>query len=438
MKRIKYLIIFGICFLLLSSNAYAASVSISGAGSVTKGNSVTVTATVSSESPLVSIEGTLMCKGAGVSNGLNMAYDDSSNALYSKSYSVTIKPTEAGTVSCSVTGARITNMSSDSWQNLSDRSLSISVNNPATIKPKNYSSNNNLKSLSVEGYDLNKTFSKDTLEYELEVPNGTEKVNIKGELEDKTAEVKGFGEVEVSEGTNKLEVKVTAENGNEKTYIINVTVKELDPIEVTVGKEKYVIIRKEGIIDPPENYEKATIKIKEQDVLCYKNKKTKNILIGLKDSKGNSKYFSYNEKTNTFAEYNGYKIGGLNLNIINMPNKLIPNGYSKVSFKYDDNKLEGYQYINNHVTYAADETVRGNDFYLIYAVNEVTGKKGIYVYDKLENTIQRYDDSISKSYKEKADKYMLYLLISLVVLAITIISFTLVLIKKSKHKTKFA
>lgn len=428
MKRIKYLIIFGICFLLLSSNAYAASVSIKGAGSVTKGNSVTVTATVSSESPLVSIEGTLMCKGAGVSNGLNMAYDDSSNALYSKSYSVTVRPTETGSISCYVTGARITNMSSDSWINLSDKSMSISVSAPAAIKPKTYSSNNNLKSLSVEGYSLNKNFSKDTLEYSLEVPNGTEKVNIKAELEDKTAEVKGLGEIKVSEGSNKLEVKVTAENGNVKTYIINVTVKELDPIEVTVGKDKYVIVRKEGIIDPPENYEKSTIKIKDQEVLCYKNNKTKNILIGLKDSEGNAKYFSYNEKTNTFTEYNGYKIGGLYLDILNMPKDKLPSGYSKVSFKYDDNKLEGYQKIDSS----------NSDFYLIYAMNEVTGKKNVYVFDKLENTIQRYDDSLIKNYKEKADNYFLYLLISLVVLAVTIIIFSILLMKKKKHKTKYA
>lgn len=428
MKRIKYLIIFGICFLLLSSNAYAASVSIKGAGSVTKGNSVTVTATVSSESPLVSIEGTLMCKGAGVSNGLNMQYDDSSNQLYSKSYSVTVKPTETGSISCYTTGVRITNMSSDSWQSLSDKSMSISVSAPAAIKPKTYSSNNNLKSLSVEGYSLNKSFSKDTLEYELEVPNGIEKVNIKAELEDKTAEVKGLGEIKVSEGSNKLEIKVTAENGNVKTYIINVTVKELDPIEVTVGKDKYVIVRKEGIIDPPENYEKSTIKIKDQDVLCYKNNKTKNILIGLKDSKGTAKYFSYNEKNNTFTEYNGYKIGGLYLDILNMPKDKLPNGYSKVSFKYDDNKLEGYQKINSS----------NNDFYLIYALNEVTGMKNLYVYDKKENTIQRYDDSIIKSYKEKADNYFLYLLISLAVLAVTIITFSILLMKKKKHKSKYA
>ena len=91
---------------------------------------------------------------------------------------------------------------------------------------------------------------------------------------------------------------MTAENGNVNTYTINVTVKELDPIEVEVSGKKYNIIRKEGIIEAPYNYEKSSIKIGDEDVLCYKNIVTGNILIGLKDSEGNGKYYSYDEKSN--------------------------------------------------------------------------------------------------------------------------------------------
>ena len=85
MKK-KYIIVSLISFILFSSVVNAASVSIKASNtSITRGNSVTVTATVSSDSPLVSIEGTLMCKGAGVSSGVDMAFDDSSNSVYSKS-----------------------------------------------------------------------------------------------------------------------------------------------------------------------------------------------------------------------------------------------------------------------------------------------------------------------------------------------------------------
>ena len=329
MRKIKFILITIISFVLFSSEVEAASVSIkSNYTSITKGNSVKVTATVSSDSPIVSIEGTLMCKGAGVSTGVNMEFDDVSNSVYTKSYSTTVKGNSTGTITCSVTGARLTNMSSDSWQNISDRSISITVKEPVYIPPKTYSSNNNLKSLGVEGYTISPEFSNDTKEYSVEVPNGTEKVVINATKEDNTASVSGTGDVSVNEGANRIEIKVTAENGNEKIYVINVTVKELDPIEVTVNERKYTIIRKEGVIEAPLNYEKSSIKIGNDDVLCYKNMVTNNILIALKDEDGNSKYYSYNEETNEYSLYNGYKIGNVNLSILSMPSSELTQGYS--------------------------------------------------------------------------------------------------------------
>lgn len=430
MKK-KYIIISLIGFMLFSGTVDAASVSIKASStSVTRGNSVTVSATVSSDSPLVSIEGTLMCKGAGVSSGVDMAFDDSSNSIYSKSYTTTIKPSSSGTISCSVTSSRITNMASDGWQNLGDKTITIKVSEPVYIPPKTYSSNNYLKSLEIEGYTID--FNKDTTEYSIEVPNGTDKVNIKASVEDDTAKISGSGEIAVSEGANKLEVKVTAENGNEKVYIINVVVKELDPIEVTIDKRKYTIIRKEGIIENiPENYEKSSIKIGEDDILCYKNVKTKNILIGLKNEKGEAKFYSYDEKTKKYTLYNGYKIGGLYLNIISMPKDKIPSGYSKVSFEYENNKIDGYQLVNKSDTF-------DSDFYLVYAVNENTGETNTYVYDKLDGTIQRFNTNMILSYKKKADNYLLFFLITLVVLAATIITFSIILMKKKKRNIKTA
>ena len=451
MKYIKYLLFVLFSFVVFSSGVEAASVSIkSNYSSITKGGSVKVTATVSSDSPMVSIEGTLMCKGAGASSGVSMEFDDVSNSLYSKSYSVTVKGTSTGTIKCSVSGARITSMASDSWQNISDKSISITVKEPEYIPPKtysnddydyeedNYNSNNNLKDLNIEDYSISPEFSKNVKEYSVEVPNGTEKVVINATKEDNTASVKGDGEISVNEGVNKIEIKVTAENGNVNVYVINVTVKELDPINVKVGDKDYTIIRKEGIIEAPENYEKTSIKMGDQDVLCYKNMVTENILIGLKDEEGNSRFYSYDEKSDKYTLYNGKKMGNVNLNILEMPSSVVPSGYTKVTFEYDEDKLEGYQYIQKNITYAADESVKGNDFYLIYAINEMSGEEGIYVYDKLEGTVQRFNSSLITLYQEKADNYFLYLLISLIVLATTIITFSLILFKKKRNKYKFS
>ena len=439
MKKIRYVLVTIVCFILFGSVAEAASVSISSSSySITKGGSITVTASVSSDSPIVSIEGTLRCSGAGANSGVDMAFDDASNSLYSKSYTTTVKGTGAGTITCSVTGARLTNMASDGWNNISDKSISITVKEPVYIPPREYSSNNNLSSLGVDGYTISPEFSKDVKEYNVEVPNGTESVVITADKEDTAASIGGIGEVSVTEGTNKIEVKVTAENGNVNTYVINIIVKELDSIEVKVDNKKYTIIRKEGVLEIPENYEKSSIKIGDDDVLCYKNIVTGNILIGLKDNDGNDKFYSYDKQSNKYTLYNGYKIGGVNLSILSMPGDKLPSGYTKVSFKYNDIDIDGYQYIEKGVTYAADEDVKGNDFYLLYAVNEMSGEEGIYVYDKLEGTVQRYNADLVLAYQKKADNYFLYLLISLMVTGVLFITLIVTLMKKKKNNHKFA
>lgn len=107
--------------------------------------------------------------------------------------------------------------------------------------------------------------------------------------------------------------------------------------------------------------------------------------------------------------------------------------------KYENNKLEGYQLIDKSGTYAADESVKGSDFYLLYAVNETTGETSTYVYDKLEGTIQRFNTNMMLAYKEKADSYLLYFLLSLVVLAtVRLLYFIIVLMRKRSNKLNFA
>ena len=112
----------------------------------------------------------------------------------------------------------------------------------------------------------------------------------------------------------------------------------------------------------------------------------------------------------------------------------VPSGFSKISFKYDDKKIDGYQYIEKGVTYAADDKLKGSSFYLVYAVNETTGKEGLYVYDKEENTIQRYNEDLVLFYESKLEKKDLYLYIALSVIGVLLITLAVLLFKKNKKK----
>lgn len=428
MKKLKLFVFMGILFLSFNMSPLASSVSVKVSnGVITKGDSVTVTATINADSGIYTTEGTVSCSGAGVSKSAGMEFEDLNTASTSKSFSFTIKPTSSGTVTCQTSNVRIRELKAESVYSLDNGSATITVKEPAVInKPtKEYSSNNNLKSLVVDGYDLVPNFSKDTKEYNVEVPNGTEKVNIKAEKEDSSATISGTGEISVTEGVNKLEIKVTAENGNEKVYVINVTVKELDAIEVTVDKKKYTIIRKEDVLEPPSNYEKSTIKIGDQDVLCYKNKITKNILIGLKSEDGTARYYLYDEKTKTYTKYLGYKFGELSLIVLDMPKDKLPSNYIKKTFTYGEDKIDGYVLKNG-----------SNDFYLFYGQNELTGKKNLYVFDKSENTAQRFNDDLSKVYKKKANNYFIGLIVVGTILTAIIITLLVIWIKKKKESPR--
>lgn len=428
MKKFKYLLFIAIVFTIGSLKVDAASVSIkSNYTSITRGGYATVIATVSSESPIVSIEGTMTCTGAGANSTISMVFDDMSNSLYSKSYSTTVKGSSVGTISCSVSGVRITNMASASWQYLGNQSVAINVVAPTVAPPKTYSSNNNLSNLSIDGYTLSPAFNKNTLEYSLEVPNEIRKINIKVQKEDNTATVTGIGEVDLIEGINKLVVKVTAENGAVKTYTINVTVKELDPIIVKVDNKEYNVVRKKEQIESPNStFTETTVKINNFEVPALINKKLNYTLVGLKDSKGKIELYIYNEKdkTNTYTLYQEYKSKSTIICLLDDDSK-IPNGYKKTKIKMNNQSVEVYQLSEN------------SKHYLFYGVNVETGKKNLYVYDSVEETIQRFHENEKvNSTNDKTQLYQ-YIIISLgSLLMITYLVLLICLIRNSSKKKK--
>lgn len=85
----------------------------------------------------------------------------------------------------------------------------------------NRSSNNYLKELSVSSGEFK--FNKKTTEYALTVKNEVESINVSGSTEDNKSKVTGFGNYKLKEGVNTINVKVTAENGSSKNYVLKVT-----------------------------------------------------------------------------------------------------------------------------------------------------------------------------------------------------------------------
>jgi len=292
-----------------------------------------------------------------------------------------------------------------------------------------YSKNNYLKSLSIEGVTLTPEFNKETLEYSVELEPETTSIKINATKEDGTASITGDGEVQVSEGDNKIEISVTAQNGNVRKYIINAKVKELSPIEVEIDGKKYTVIRKREFLPVPKLFEETVVTMNEEEVPAFKNEATGYTLIGLKDAEGNIALYIYelDKDIQKFTLYQEYVFEMLVFNPL--PTDVIPEGYIKAKIKIGEFETDAYK------------VSKTSKYSLIYGMNIESGKKGWYLYDSVENTLQRYYTDELNLLNEKINGYTglivgLGILSGVLALVIIIICIN-VLRKRKKNKIKF-
>ena len=109
----------------------------------------------------------------------------------------------------------------------SSASIKQSSSNSGNIETVTYngSDNNYLSELSAQGYELNKTFNKESSTYFITVDKDVSEVIINAISEDSNAIVCVTGNTDLKSETNKILVSVTAENGNVRNYKIYVTKK---------------------------------------------------------------------------------------------------------------------------------------------------------------------------------------------------------------------
>lgn len=421
MKKISYIICTILFSLLFVKNINAASASISVSANksqVIVGETVKITVKVSSNEPLGSWTFDVVPTS-------NLSLTDSSfGGLYvrdvvgssnekSKTYTFTFKAKSSGSASVQIKNSSVYLYSEEGVTPVNGK-VNLTLKTRSEIEA-GYSKNNYLSSLSIEGYDLN--FSKDKTEYSLEVPNGTESVKVNATKEDSRSRVSGTGTIKVSEGTNKIDIVVVAQNGSTRTYTINIIVKELNPIEIELNGQKYLVIRKEDML-PKANiyYELSKTTINEEEVPCYISETTKYTLVGLKNETGDSKLFIY--KDNKFEEYNEITLSNTFF-IVSKPDE-IKEGYIATNIKIGDNTYEAYKNVNY-------------EYPLLYGMNVATGTTDFYKYDSVENSIQRFEKVVEVSNNEQLYYYIIIGMFSFII--ISYIVFILIIIK-NKNKNK--
>ena len=403
MKKIIYIIIGLLAFNVSLFNIKALGASAN-TTSTTVGSNVVVTIDASGYAGSFSITSSNSGVLSGGSN--NTWIDDSKQTFVFKAQS-------AGSATITVKGTAAS-YASGADENLS-KSITVNVGAKAVV---NLSNDNYLKALSVEGHELSQAFSKDTLEYGVELEPDTTSINIVATANHSGATVSGAGTVEVQDGDNRIEIVVTAENGSQRKYIINANVKEYDPITVKVDNSDYTLVRKKGVLTAPTGYEETTVTIDGNEIPAFKSKVTGYTLVGLKDSNGNTNLYVYKDKKYTL--YKEYTFNKVVLYPLQWNKKDIPDNYKKYTITYNDEKIEAYK------------LKKSSKYALIYGMNVETGEKHIYMYDANEDTLQIYNDEEVKVIKKQNSLYLKIAIglgsLSIVLLIIMLVS----LIKKTK------
>lgn len=397
MKKIIYLFTCLICSLGFMISVNAASGSITATASsktVVVGSTFTVTVKVSCTDKLGSAQFGISYDSSNISlvSGDTSVVTYGDGKIKSKSFTYKFKAIKAGNAGIRVTGASMV-----SWDDVdklftpSVSNTSVNVKTQAQIEAS-YSKDNNLKSLSVQGFTLTPSFSKDVTTYSLEVPDDTESIKVSASVNDANASVRGVGVIDVSEGSNKISVVVTAQNGSTKTYTIDVNVKDLKPIKVSIDGKEYTVVKKADLLTSPTGFTPTTIKINDIDVPGFYNELTVLYIVGLKDSEGKIDLYIYDRENNTYKKYNELKSASLTIYPME-PEKSI-DGFDKTKVTINNNEYDAFT---------------KDDITVIYGINIETGKKGYYKYDKEDNVLIRYIVENGKAVEVvKTDDYKFY------------------------------
>lgn len=420
-----FILLFAFIFKIDNVSAASCRIGVSAPSSVVVGQSFKVTVTVAGSASIGSWEYTLSYDSSKVrlNSGTLHVVDYGNGSKSSSSYSYSFTSLQSGSATFKPVNASVLDYASTNECLSSTGSASVSMKSQSEIEAS-YSRNNNLSSLSVEGADLSPSFNKDITEYQATLPVDTTKAKIIATAQDSKASITGAGEVDVVDGINKIEIIVTAEHGEKKKYVINLTVQELDPVKVKVDGKTYTVVRKKGQVENiPVGFTETTIKIGDQDVCAYQSEIAKILLVALKDNEGNIKLFIYDKNKNSFTSFMEAKGGEVNLLILNNEKIKTPLDFVKTSFKINDLKIEGYKYRYD----------KNDNYYLVYAKNLETGDEGFYLYDKKNSTFSRYYKELS-DIKDMHTKYVFYVAAALALIFVLIIIFKLLGKFKSNDK----
>ncbi len=332
-KRLRLFVFLIAMMALVFSSATAAfaadaTLSVSGGGTYTKGDTVTVNFTYSAASlgggtSSITYDASVLeyvsCSGGiapGSASGVFSVQMGDGNNNTSMSVTLTFNAIGTGSSSVSVSTTDLIDYDGNTL-NYPSSSTTVTVTDPAPT----VSSNANLASLYVSAGSLSPSFSADITSYTVYVGESDTVCLISAEPQDSGATIDVTGSKDLIIGQNVRSVIVTAPSGATKTYTLTIYrsadsgstetddegTKDDEPeeeiITTTIGDVVYEIEETIKAEDVPEEFLLLVGKFEGKDIPLVKDAELKYTLALLKNQEsGNKEWFFYDEQTGTFSK----------------------------------------------------------------------------------------------------------------------------------------
>ncbi len=409
----KWIALLLVCVFLLGTvpmvSAASATAKVSAnKTAVTVGSTVTVTVTHTASTNVaafdatlhydasvlefVSINGANNGGGAGVLTVSHFANAKPSSKAHT--FTVTFKAKATGSSKVSLSSTGIADWDLNPLGSASG-SVTINVQNPSL------SGNADLTQLYISSGSLSPAFSSKVTEYNIVIPNNVTVLTVSAETADKNATISVEGSKNMQVGKNVRKVIVTAPNGTKKTYTLNITRQEgtgnetgttttpdtaNDAAKVTVGEDTLYIAKDLAGVTLPQGFEQVMLTVSDAQFPSAQDKSRTVVLLYLTDAEGkNGKFYMYDTAAMTFSDFT-HAVAPAGVYTFLTPDSgvAVPAGFTQTFLKVGEQTVTAWSFPD----------IAMQEYYLVYALSPA-GNKGLYQYDTLEGTFQRFTAAVT-------------------------------------------
>lgn len=298
------------------------------------------------------------------------------------------------------------------------------VKNNQTVTEEK-SANNLLASLNINSGIMTPNFDANVSEYSVDLPKDIRTISVTAESQDNKARIEGIGDIELKPGENIIDIKVIAENNEERIYKIKAYVYEAPEVYLKYKDKEIGVVKRLRNVTIPEGFAVKEYKVNDQIINIFEGEHF-SIIYGVDNEENNNFYIIDTEKNECINKIIPATIANHFFYLIDVEEE--KKGFEISKMTIENKEIWGYKFKNGFENY-----------FLIPVINK-QGEKTEYLYESKEGTLQLYSGCAPINYNnyeelvKNANRKQIIIYILSGCLLLSIICITFLLLKQRKEK----